>query len=110
MPPYTGSNKEKGDYNGIFVRVGSELIVTEPNDMSTKHNKLVENEGLRGKLIKALVEDIDSADAGYYKVVNSYPTIQVWGDSTSVDLPQSAEARTITKELFSEKSPGYTVR
>jgi hypothetical protein len=109
MPPYNGPETERNFYFSKFVRVGSRLVVTKPDDLDTSHSKLAEVEGLIGELKNVVTKNPDDVDAGIFSVTRPNKEIEIQEDSFTLRLPKTLNARTITCDLFREKSEGYKV-
>jgi hypothetical protein len=109
MPPYTGPNKENPFYRSKFVRTGETIVVTNPNDIFTRHDALASQEGLTETVHESREANPDEVDAGILAVSADQNKILVTGDSSMLSLPVSKNARARSIEVFKAQSEGWNV-
>ncbi len=106
MPKYERPQPES-DFCSKFIRVGDVMVVTLPDDISTLHDSLAEEEGVLEDVRRKKLEEPSEVDAGQFSVFRG--EIRVYGESSKLGLPLCEDARIKSGVIFQTQSPGFEV-
>ncbi len=96
------------NFQSKFVRVGNEIHVTEPDDLSTIHMDMAEKDKILQRALDLKQQNPDDVDGGIIFV--SGRTIQVGSASTSLSVPITQRARDLTIQKLKRRRPDYNIK
>ncbi len=91
-----------------FIRVGQDVYITDPGDVSTPHSTLAEQSKILEKLESMRESKIDEVDAGLMFV--SGKSIKIASVSETLNLPEIMMARKMTIERMSRKYNDFQIK
>ena len=96
------------EFESIFIRLGQDVYITEPGDITTPHSVLAEQSKILEKIEQMREGKIDEVDAGLIFI--SGKTIKIASVSEDLNLPEVVSARKLTIERMRYKYNDFQVR
>ncbi len=100
--------KTHTNFESKFLRVGNEVYITDPNDISTFHIELAEKEKVLERIEFFRKGDKDSIDGG--RVFVTGRTVQIGSASSTLSLPLTNKARRETVKKIKDLYPEFLVK
>lgn len=91
-----------------FIRLGSDVYITEPGDVTTPHSILAEQSKITEKIEQMREGKVDEIDAGLMFV--SGKSIRIASLSENLNLPEVSSARKLTIERMSRKFNDFQIK
>lgn len=108
MPRYTPPRPGHMFFYGQkIIRVGRNVFSTSPGDLSTLHESLADDMGVIEVIQSLKITSPDELDGLTLQFLGNRAVAK--GDSSTLRLPMSKKARTITLELLREETPDFPI-
>lgn len=101
---FTGTEQ----FHSKFIRVGNEVYITNPDDLTTLHVQLAEMHKVLDRILDWKSGNKDEVDGGEIFVQGK--VIRIGAQSTSLGLPLTQNARDITVRKLKKKNPKFSIR
>lgn len=95
-------------FDSKFVRLGNEIYVTSPNDLTTFHYQLAEEHKIKDKILNLKEQNPDEVDGGIIHV--SGKIIRFSSASSSLGIPLTKKARALTIQKLEDRFPTYSIK
>ncbi len=95
-------------FQSKFIRVGNEIYITQPNDLTTLHIQLAEMHKVLDRIYDWKTGNKNEVDGGEIFVEGK--VIRFGYHSTSLGLPLTQKARDITVQRLKKRNPSFSIR
>ncbi len=95
-------------FESKFVRVGNDLYITDPNDLTTLHIQLAEKHKILERIYFMKENNQDEIDGGI--IFFTPGVIRIGSASTSLSIPLTKKARFITLDKLKKRMQRYSIR
>jgi hypothetical protein len=101
---FTGTEQ----FHSKFIRVGNEVYITNPDDLTTLHAQLAEMHKVLDRIYDWKTGNKDEVDGGEIFVQGM--VIRIGAHSEGLGLPLTQKARDITVRKLKKKNPKFSIR
>lgn len=101
---FTGSEH----FQSKFIRIGNEVYITSPNDLTTLHSQLAEQHKVLDRIYDWKTGNKNEVDGG--EVFVEGKVIRFGSHSSGLGLPLTQKARDITVQRLKKRNPSFSIR
>jgi len=95
-------------FQSKFIRVGNDVFITNPDDLTTLHIQLAELHKVLDRIYDSKTGNKDEVDGG--EIFVDRKVIRIGSHSTSLGLPLTQKARDITVQKLKKRNPKFSIR
>jgi hypothetical protein len=104
LSTFTGSE----EFHSKFIRVGNEVYITQPNDLTTFHSQLAELHKVLERINDWKTGNKDEVDGG--EIFVNGMVIRIGAHSEGLGLPLTQKARDITVRKLKRRNPKFSIK
>ncbi len=95
-------------FESKFIRVGNEVYITDPDDVTTPHYKLAEKHKISERIEQLKEQQKDEVDGGLIFITGRI--IRIGAASETLEIPLSERARKITIQKLVKQMPDFNIQ